>query len=154
MFVVIDRRTMKVAAKAPKRAELPKDVKGMVVDTEHLERVPADEMLALYHEFGHGEVLPPWAVAKVKEALEAANGKLTAKLAKPESEGAKPPHTGRKSSSPTTSQGEGAVATVRRIASKMKGKTRKDVIAACVAAGVNENTAKTQYQRWFKAQHT
>jgi len=44
---------------------------------------------------------------------------------------------------------EGAVAKVWAIANKMKGKARKDVIDACVKAGINVNTAKTQYQRWL-----
>lgn len=34
------------------------------------------------------------------------------------------------------------------IADEMKGSRRKDVIAACVAAGIAYNTARTQYQQW------
>jgi hypothetical protein len=43
----------------------------------------------------------------------------------------------------------GNCATVWAIADKMVGERRKDVVAACVAAGVPEGTAKTQYQHWF-----
>ncbi len=38
---------------------------------------------------------------------------------------------------------------VFEIAEDMAGRPRKDVIAACVAAGVNPSTARTQYQIWF-----
>lgn len=34
---------------------------------------------------------------------------------------------------------------------KMVGARRTDVIKACVAAGVNYNTARTQYQHWYTA---
>lgn len=36
------------------------------------------------------------------------------------------------------------------IADKMPGAKRKDVIAACVQAGIAYGTARTQYQHWFK----
>jgi hypothetical protein len=48
------------------------------------------------------------------------------------------------------SKRSGAVSRVRDIIGKMKGAARKDVIAALVKAGINENTAKTQYQRLYK----
>jgi len=47
---------------------------------------------------------------------------------------------------------ESPVLKVLTIADDMKGAQRKDVIAACVNAGVNIHTAKTQYQRWKEAQ--
>jgi hypothetical protein len=37
------------------------------------------------------------------------------------------------------------------IADSMKGAARKEVIAACVAEGINAGTARTQYQHWFSA---
>ena len=40
---------------------------------------------------------------------------------------------------------------VWEIADEMKGARRKDVVAACMKAGVAEYTAKTQYQRWYTA---
>ena len=43
---------------------------------------------------------------------------------------------------------EGPVARARAIFAKMPNAQRKDVIAACVKARINENTAKTYYQRW------
>lgn len=39
-------------------------------------------------------------------------------------------------------------ARVWAIADEMKGSRRKDVIAACVAAGIAYHTARTQYQQW------
>ncbi len=42
----------------------------------------------------------------------------------------------------------GPVARVWQLASSMPRAKRKDVVAACVNAGVNIHTAKTQYQRW------
>lgn len=33
----------------------------------------------------------------------------------------------------------------------MQGARRRDVIAACVAAGVSYGTARTQYQAWYSA---
>lgn len=39
--------------------------------------------------------------------------------------------------------------TVWETADSMAGARRKDVVAACVAKGIPEGTAKTQYQQWF-----
>jgi hypothetical protein len=46
---------------------------------------------------------------------------------------------------------ESPVKLVWRLADEMAGAERKDVIAACVAAGVNKATASTQYYRWQKS---
>ena len=46
---------------------------------------------------------------------------------------------------------ESPVAVVWRVAGEMIGAARKDVIAACVALGVNPSTAATQYHKWGKA---
>jgi hypothetical protein len=48
----------------------------------------------------------------------------------------------------------GPVAKVWEIASSMPKAERKDVLAACVKAGINEFTAKTQYQRWLHRDDT
>lgn len=37
------------------------------------------------------------------------------------------------------------------IADEMKGSRRKDIITACVEAGVAYNTARTQYQLWYSS---
>lgn len=59
------------------------------------------------------------------------------------------------SNSPETPT-ERPCATVRRIASEMRAAdpatTRKQIIDACVAAGCNLHTSKTQYQKWHKSQ--
>ncbi len=51
-----------------------------------------------------------------------------------------------------TKRGTGVVARVWEIASELKTKNadlqRKDVIQACVMAGINPSTAATQYQKW------
>lgn len=49
---------------------------------------------------------------------------------------------------------ESPVAKVWEIASSMKDASRKDVVTACVLAGVATSTANTQYQAWFKAGKT
>jgi len=41
---------------------------------------------------------------------------------------------------------------VHSICNEMVGAERKDIVAACVAQGVNPNTAKTQYYHWRKKQ--
>lgn len=46
---------------------------------------------------------------------------------------------------------ESPVAVVWRVAGEMVGASRKQVIAACVALGVNPSTAATQYHKWGKA---
>lgn len=44
----------------------------------------------------------------------------------------------------------GACAKVHEIASKMgRSADRKDVLAACIKAGINKGTAATQYQKWL-----
>ena len=61
----------------------------------------------------------------------------------------------KKSTKPTkaakapTAKKQGAVAKVWEIASSMPKADRKDVLAACAKVGINENTSKTQYQRWL-----
>lgn len=45
----------------------------------------------------------------------------------------------------------GAVALVHEIAASMPDARRKDVIQACVDKGIAFYTARTQYQKWFKA---
>jgi hypothetical protein len=42
----------------------------------------------------------------------------------------------------------GKVAHARIIFEDMKGLPRKEVLSACTGAGINVNTAKTQYHRW------
>ena len=49
-------------------------------------------------------------------------------------------------------QKAGPVERVWEIASSMPDAARKDVVAACVAKGINVHTARTQYQRWRQAQ--
>ena len=49
-------------------------------------------------------------------------------------------------------QAAGPVARVWEIASSMPDAARKDVVAACLAKGINVHTARTQYQRWRQAQ--
>lgn len=43
---------------------------------------------------------------------------------------------------------EKPIATVKRICQENPGKARKDVLALCIAAGVNPSTAATQYSLW------
>lgn len=47
--------------------------------------------------------------------------------------------------------GSGVCAQVHAIADTMPEASRADVIAACVAKGINPATASTQYQRWRTA---
>lgn len=42
---------------------------------------------------------------------------------------------------------------VWHIADAMIGSSRKDVVKACVDAGINAFTARTQYQQWFTCHH-
>lgn len=44
---------------------------------------------------------------------------------------------------------KGPVARVWEIAGRMRNAKRKDVIAACKKARINENTARTQYQKFL-----
>lgn len=129
-FCVIDRRNWKVVAKASKKAKLPKQANGLIVDTTHLDRLPNDEILALYSHVAHGEPVPAWVVAQIKQELEKKNGVTSAPI--PEA----------------IPVGKGAVAQARAIFVKMKNAKRKEIIAACVAKGINKNTAGTQYWKW------
>lgn len=47
---------------------------------------------------------------------------------------------------------ESPVKVVWRVAGEMIGAARKDVIAACIALGVDKSTASTQFYKWGKAQ--
>jgi hypothetical protein len=46
---------------------------------------------------------------------------------------------------------EGPTKRVWAIADTMKGAKRKDVVQACVEAGIATGTARTQYQKWLAA---
>ena len=48
----------------------------------------------------------------------------------------------------------GAVARVHEICNKHPNADRKEVIKLCVEAGINENTAKTQYAAWKRDKGT
>lgn len=50
-----------------------------------------------------------------------------------------------------TSTVAGATKRVWTIAESMPGAARKEVIAACREAGIAFGTARTQYQKWYKA---
>src|SRR5574340_1185119 len=110
MYVVIDRRNWKVVAKAPLKRDLPKHLKGLVVDTNHLERLPEEDIIGLYQHVAKHEGTPPWVLDQVRAAIE--KGK------------------GNKVTAPTShAEAEGPVAVVRRIAGEMQGAARKDIIA-------------------------
>ena len=47
---------------------------------------------------------------------------------------------------------ENPVSLVWKTCDEMDGARRKDVVEACIVLGVNVHTARTQYQRWYKAQ--
>jgi hypothetical protein len=49
-------------------------------------------------------------------------------------------------------KGSGSVASAHALFDKMKGHSKKDVLAAAAAAGINPNTAKTQLYHWQKKQ--
>ena len=69
-------------------------------------------------------------------AVEKRNGKAKAE-AKPKA---------REKTGPSTAKEP--VRLVRELCEAMKGKPRKEVIAAAVAKGVNKYTASTQFQLW------
>lgn len=58
-------------------------------------------------------------------------------------------HRGEKESSKKPRNGN--CVAVWEVAEEMIGARRKDVVAACVAKGIPEGTAKTQYQHWFSS---
>jgi hypothetical protein len=49
------------------------------------------------------------------------------------------------------SEGDSPVKRVWAMAESMPGASRSEVVAACVAAGINKNTAGTQYFHWKKS---
>lgn len=59
--------------------------------------------------------------------------------------------TGGESKTRAKSDAESPVKLVWRLADEMKGASRADVVAACVAQGVNKATASTQFYRWQKS---
>lgn len=73
--------------------------------------------------------------------------KVDAALAKA---GAKP-KTKKTRSAPEAETKVGPCKRVHQIADAMKGKTRKEVVDACEAEGINRGTARTQTGHWAKA---
>ena len=66
-------------------------------------------------------------------------------------------HRARSSSSAgerAKSEVESPTKLVWKIADEMVGASKKEVVAACVAAGVNPSTASTQHYRWSKAKES
>lgn len=58
-----------------------------------------------------------------------------------------------KAKAPTTpSSVESPVKVVHQLCDEMKGAAREDIMAACLARGINRHTASTQIQKWRKAQ--
>lgn len=53
---------------------------------------------------------------------------------------------------PRAPRGEGSVAKVWQMCNAMPGASRKEVVAACVANGINPSTASVQYGAWKKSQ--
>jgi hypothetical protein len=51
----------------------------------------------------------------------------------------------------TRSKKHGAVVQVHAICKRMDGKPAKEIIAECLAHGINKNTAKTQYYAYLKS---
>ena len=57
--------------------------------------------------------------------------------------------TSKKKKTATSKKPNGPVAKVWSIFTKHPKATRKDQLAAAASAGINEYTARTQYQRWL-----
>lgn len=71
----------------------------------------------------------------------------------PSPEQPRAPRTPREpSEGPATRPSKGATARVWEVADSMPGATRAEVVAACVAEGINKSTAGVQYGKWAKAQ--
>lgn len=127
-YAVIDRREWKVVEMSSAKKNLT--AKGLVVDVDHLDRCPPTELVAAYRGLvgNRGIRRPTKAVmAKLAEVIKEA-GKAVAK---------------------DSPEGEGPVAKVHHLCDELKDKPRKEVIATCVAKGINPHTARTQYQRWY-----
>lgn len=90
-----------------------------------------------------GAIVPEPTEDQVRDDVEEEGERATpakkAKASKP----AKPAKTPKRGRTP------GAVAKAWSIFDKQPKAKRKDVLALCVKAGINLNTAKTQYQRWL-----
>lgn len=127
MYAVIDRRNWKVVEVASSRNKLTSH--GLVVNTEKPELLAPEDLLTAYKNLVGNRGLrrpTPEIAARLAEAVAEASKGLT--------------------------QGEpleGPVALARRVCNSMRGNPRKEVIAECVKQGINPNTARTQYQRWF-----
>lgn len=75
---IIDRRNWNVVARADSKRDLPKEAKGMLVDTDNLDRLKAAEALMLYQHMVSGQAVPPWVTEQIKDTLE--HAKLGAPL--------------------------------------------------------------------------
>lgn len=99
---------------------------------------------------GDDEEKEPEPAREVKRGKKAkkSSTKKTTKAVQPSEE--EPVASKNKSTKKAKSNGRanGPVGKARAIFAKMPKARRKDVIAACVKAGINENTAKTYYQKW------
>lgn len=134
MYTVIDRRTWKVVEAARSRSELT--AKGLVFNTSKPEQCAPEDLVALYKGIlgrrGTRHLSPKAMTTLTEAVVDAAEELLPASAGK--------------------STVDGPVATTRRICNSMRGKRRHEVIAECIARGVNPHTARTQYQRWFNTQ--
>jgi hypothetical protein len=88
-----------------------------------------------------GEDVIPAELTTEQPAPEPTYDELKAKVAELESQLAE-----KQTHILWTSKVQKPVALVREIFCRMYGSQRKDVIAACINAGIAANTAKTQYQ--------
>jgi len=109
---------------------------------KQIEALPEKERTALYNERAGKAVARMRNIPKAVEAIIAGN---PAK-GEPEPAVAKAPKVPGRPKEGTVSN------TIWTLAEAMNnaGKSRADVVAACVEQGINSATAKTQYQRWSK----
>jgi len=136
MFVVIDRRSLEIIEAAKRKRDLHPN--GMaVVNIQDFRGLEEKHVLALYQKLtgntkSRRQVTPDVLVGLRQALME----KVPAVRA-----------------IQAPSEVEGPVAMARHIFEKMAGKEPKEVMAACKDAGVNHNTARTQYYLWRKGHH-
>lgn len=143
MFALIDRRASKIVAVGKEKSEF-KDKRGFIVKAEHLADELDRDILVEVYEKETGEEAP-----KRSDRMASALQDIIARRAQKRGRGR--PELAAATVSGRGRLPEAPVAKARAIFDRTKDQPRAAVIRACVEAGVNYHTARTQYQRWHVA---
>lgn len=136
-----------IADKAAKKAEL------MAQKPQHIPKLPAGALVAEKSTPNPTPALPPSLISSPPADEEVDHSGSNALIANFMAQGDTAANTAAVNVDPARPRMSTIPLPTKKVwdvADSMPGAKRKEVIEACVAAGIAYGTARTQYQHWFK----